>query len=231
MPERPTFDEVAAAEEILVENRHRLHVLQIREAKSGDSTPPEVLREIASLSARIAAQAADVERLKTEAAIDRYPLNEARYRKSLARAWTNSRSKLSVEDTVSLELERLELGILPDRARELEQEMREALAEDLFYRLDPKLIPKGDWIWSRETQIVMLMIRLEPVTVMRLFLHYTQVDISHQLDIHKSQWLEEVNAWPGTEDYARLESCLEQLITAFCDRRAELGPQPEHSYI
>lgn len=231
MSGQPAFDALAAAEEILVALREHLQQLELREARQGYNTPPDVLTEIERYRARIREQEAEVARLQTEGAVDRYSLNEARYRKSLAQAWTTADSKLSVESIVSLDLQRLELGILPERARQLQQEIREALAEDLFYKLSSRLIPKGDWMWSRESRIVTYIMRLDPATAIRLLLHYTQVDISHELDIRKDEWLDQINAWPGTEDYATLVTCFEQLITAVRDQRDELGPQPDHSFL
>src|SRR5689334_6088385 len=124
------FDKLAAAEEILVALREHLQELELQQARQGFHTPPGVATEIRHYTERIRAKESEVARLRTEGAVDRFPLSEARYRASLAAAWGDRPGRPSVLLTTSLEHERLQLGVLPERAQELEDQVRAELAEE-----------------------------------------------------------------------------------------------------
>src|SRR6476620_12254633 len=140
MDDYPKFDEVAAAEEILVELRRRRQRLQLREAKQGDNTDPEVIGEIEALTTRITAQEAELQQLETQAAVDKWSLAEAKYRELLAEAWSDVRGCPTVVGAERLERVRLELGIKRERAQELERDIRAKLSMEVFRAINPEHI-------------------------------------------------------------------------------------------
>jgi hypothetical protein len=140
MDDYPKFDEAAAAEEILVELRRRRQRLQLREARQGDSTGPEVIGEIEDLTTRITAQEAEVQRLETCAAIDKWSLAEAKYRELLAETWSDAQGCPTVLGAERLERVRLELGVKPERAQALEVDIRVKLAIEVVRAINPAYI-------------------------------------------------------------------------------------------
>src|SRR6476620_6369482 len=140
MDDYPKFDEVAAAEEILVELRRRRQRLQLREAKQGDNTDPEVIGEIEALTTRITAQEAELQQLETQAAVDKWSLAEATYRELLADTWGTERGCPTIVGSERLERVRLDLGIKRERAQELELDIRAKLAKEVFRKIDPETI-------------------------------------------------------------------------------------------
>src|SRR4051794_39222329 len=111
MSDQPTFDKLVSAEEILVALREHLQQLELREARQGYNTPPDILTEIDRYRARIQAQETEVARLQTEKVVDRFSLAEAKYRELLANAWGNKRGHPTTVGLERLERTRLELGI------------------------------------------------------------------------------------------------------------------------
>jgi hypothetical protein len=123
-------------EEILQAVRERLQELELREARLGFNTPPEVVTEIREYTKRAQRHEAEVERLRSLGAEDGLSLAEAEYRALLAKVWQTPNGRPIVIGTTQLEYDRLRLGILRERAQEFEQEIRVDLATETLIDLD-----------------------------------------------------------------------------------------------
>lgn len=115
----------------------RRRPLELQAAHRGLSAPPEVLTEISSLTDQIRAYEEEINRLETLAAQGTAPVHEVEFSVLLAEAWDTLRGSPSITGVIRLELARLKLGILPERALAIEQEIRVALSQEAFNNIDP----------------------------------------------------------------------------------------------
>lgn len=111
----------------------RLRQRELQEAQYGLNVPPEISAEIIELSDRIRTREVELARLETAAAEDKIPLAEAEYRVLVSDAWKNGQPEII--DETKLELARLKLGIHPERAKNIEIEIRISLARENFYKI------------------------------------------------------------------------------------------------
>lgn len=116
--------------------RARLRPLELQAAQKGMYAPPEVLTEISALTEQIRAQEDEIATLESLAAEGQLSLSEAEYRVLLAEVWDTSIGRPSTSGAARLELTRLKLGLTPERAQELEKEVRIALVEEIFLTID-----------------------------------------------------------------------------------------------
>jgi hypothetical protein len=131
------LEELAHKKELVQALTRRRRPLEVQAAHRGLNTPPEVLTEISILTDQIRAYEDEIMRLETQAAEDELPVSEVEYRVLLAETWDTPRGRPTVAGVVRLELARLRLGIVPERAKELERDIRMGLAQESFYEIDP----------------------------------------------------------------------------------------------
>jgi hypothetical protein len=131
------LEELAHKKELVQAFTRRRRPLEIQAAHRGLNTPPEVLTEISILTDQIRAYEDEITRLETHAAEDELPLSEVEFRVLLAETWDTPRGRPTVAGVVRLELARLQLGIVPERAKELERDIRIGLAQESFTEIDP----------------------------------------------------------------------------------------------
>jgi hypothetical protein len=131
------LEELAHKKELIQALVRRRRPLELQAAHRGLSTPPEVLTEISSLTDQLRRYEDEVTHLETLAAQGALPLPEVEYRVLLAETWDTPRGQRTVAGAVRLELARLRLGIVPERAHELEREIRVALAQESFNNIEP----------------------------------------------------------------------------------------------
>lgn len=116
--------------------RARLRPLEIQAAQRGLNAPPETLTEISSLTEQIRVQEDEIAKLETLAAEGQLSLAEAEFRLILAEAWDTPIGRPTAAGAARLELARLRLGLSPERAAELEKEVRARLVEEIFSTID-----------------------------------------------------------------------------------------------
>jgi len=129
-------DELAHKNSLMRAYRARLHPLEIQAAQKGSSAPPEILTEISTVTEQIRVQEDEIAKLESLAAEGQLSLAEAEYRVILAEAWDTPIGRPSAAGAARLELARLRFGLSPERAQELEKEVRVALVEEVFLKID-----------------------------------------------------------------------------------------------
>lgn len=136
-PTKQEIDEALAHQQKMVRVlRQRLQQRELQEAQFGINAPPEVMTEIQALSDRVHAHEAEIARLQTLAAEGQLSVAEAEYRTLLADTWGTPEGRPSVAGATRQELARLRLGLMAERAQELEHEVRVALANETFSQID-----------------------------------------------------------------------------------------------
>jgi hypothetical protein len=160
-----TKEEIEHQSKIATTLRKRLRVLELQMAQQGISTPPQILTEIAVMTEQINQRESEIARLESIAAENELSLAEAEYRMMLAEVWNASNGGWPhLTATTRLEFQRLKLGLLPERAQQLEDEVRVILAEDALVRLDPEITrwipftPRNDNFSRNESWTSMLAI-------------------------------------------------------------------------
>lgn len=131
-PKADTLDELAHQEAMVVALRKRLRVLELQMAQQGIATPPHILTEVASLTEQVQRHKTLVNQLEMLAAEGDVPIAEVEYRMLLAENWSTSQGYPSVVGATRLEFARLRLGILPERAIELEYDIRGEIAREVI---------------------------------------------------------------------------------------------------
>lgn len=114
----------------------RRRPLELQVAQRGLSTPPEIFTEISTLSEQIRIQEDEMARLETLAAEGQISIVEAEYKVMVAKAWDTQRGKPTLTGAAELELLRLRMGLFPEKAYQIENEIRVGLAEEAFSSLD-----------------------------------------------------------------------------------------------
>ena len=120
----------------------RRRPLELQAAHRGLSAPPEILTEISSLTDQLREYEAEINHLETLAAQGALPLSEVEYRVLVAETWDTHRGAPSIIGANRLELSRLKLGILPERASEIEKDIRIALAQEAFGNIEPSFFTR-----------------------------------------------------------------------------------------
>jgi hypothetical protein len=133
-------EELAHQQHMLRVRRERRRVLEIQAAQRGIDTRPEILTEITILNEEIARHECEATQLATQAAEEYLSFAEVEYRMFLAEAWDAAQGALSVVRCAQLELARLKLGLMPERARTLEHEIRAELAHEVLARVNADMI-------------------------------------------------------------------------------------------
>jgi hypothetical protein len=82
----------------------------------------------------------EISQLRTQSVAEHFSAPEASYRELLAEVWNTPTGLPSVIGQARLERERLRLGLLPERAQELEQAVRAALAEEILLQMPLHLV-------------------------------------------------------------------------------------------
>ncbi len=129
-------DELAYVRELISNYRKRLRSLQLQESIKGSSTPAETVTEIGDLHEKIQIQEDELTKLKSLAVEGQLSLAEAEYRVVLAETWNTFIGRPTAYGMARLELARLKLGLKPERAKELETEIRIVLVKEIFMNLD-----------------------------------------------------------------------------------------------
>lgn len=130
------LDELEHEKEMVVALRKHLRVLELQMAQFGIATPPHVLTEIDRLSEQIQRHETQAAQLETVAVEGELPLAEVEYRVLLAENWNTVQGRPTVVGATCLELARLRLGISPERAQQLEHDIRAALAREVISGLN-----------------------------------------------------------------------------------------------
>jgi hypothetical protein len=141
MDKQEISDAIAHQQKMLRALRQRLQQRELQEAQQGINAPPEVISDIHELTERIQRHEGELARLQTEAAVDKEPPVEVEYQALLAEVWGTPQGRPTFAGATRLNLARLRLGILPERAQELEHEVRVALAEEAVANLDARYLP------------------------------------------------------------------------------------------
>jgi hypothetical protein len=147
MEDADTQEEIQHQKNMLKALRQRLRDREIQEIKFGLSVTPEIMNDLRELRTRIAEHEAELSRLSTLAAEDKVSIKEAEYNVLLAEAWNLVRP--SIVNVQRLELLRLRLGISPQRALELEWQIRKALTEEIFEEQGDSQIETFIYIWQK----------------------------------------------------------------------------------
>ena len=119
--------------------RKRLRVLDLQVAQQGITTQPQIVMEIASLNEQIERHRSEVEHLESALALDQFSMDELDYKQLVAQAWIPRRSWPRLVDTIQLEKKRIQIGLLPEKAKEIEREVRAELAREVFYDMPANL--------------------------------------------------------------------------------------------
>jgi hypothetical protein len=138
--------------------RQQLRDLEIQEVKFGITVPTHILEGLRDTRTRIEEYQAELARLNTLAAEDQFSVKEAEYNVLLAEAWSKGRP--NVTDVHRLELLRLRLGISPQRATELAEEVKRAIAEELLETLGRAQIDNFLDVWHGNTGPLATSIRI-----------------------------------------------------------------------
>jgi hypothetical protein len=118
----------------------RRRVLEIQAAQHGAQTSPQILTELTTLTEEIRRHQDEISQLEMLAAEDQIPLAEAEYRVLLADIWDTPQGRPTVAGAARLELTRLRLGLAPDRAKQIENEIRSELADEILFDIDTNLL-------------------------------------------------------------------------------------------
>lgn len=133
-------------QELLRIQRSNLQKLQLQEANYAGNPPLDLQNQLDRVAEQVRSTEDEIARLKSVAAEDQLSLVEAEYRTLLAEAWNTPLGRPTVAGATRLEFTRLKFGLSPERAGELEREIRTKLAEEIFNTLDmaPILGQRGD---------------------------------------------------------------------------------------
>lgn len=134
--------------------RQQVRAGELQATQPGGMPPPEAANTIAALLARIQYHEAEIARLQTLAAEATFSLAEATYRILLAETWGTPSGRPTVAGEMRLEWERLRLGIGPERAAELAQAVRVALAQETFYGIERGLFAYQLALMSKRDETV-----------------------------------------------------------------------------
>ena len=123
-------------QELLRKRRANLQKLELQEANYAGNPPIDLINQLDRVGEQVRETEEEIARLKSLAAEDQLSLVEAEYRTLLAEVWNTPLGRPTVAGATRLELARLNMGLEPERAQELELEIREKLAVEAFESLD-----------------------------------------------------------------------------------------------
>ncbi len=146
-------------------HRKTLNALEERAALKGIDVPIDLMNQIDWVKLQIKEAEQEINRLEAQAVEQDFSLAEAEFRHVLANAWDNSRGLPSTVGKTMIELTRIKLHITQGRARELEEEIRESIANDIatsmtwfdetasdaFKDFQEWLAPWNDSVWDHVT--------------------------------------------------------------------------------
>src|SRR4051794_765563 len=118
MTKRDIDEELQHQRELLKRRRSNLRKMQMREAEFGGMPPLDVMNQLDRLEEQVHSAEAEIARLETVAAETSLSLAEATYRRILAEVFDNALGYPTTLGRARLEEERLNQGILPERAKE-----------------------------------------------------------------------------------------------------------------
>jgi hypothetical protein len=129
-------DELDHKSKLIRALRARIRPLELQSAQKGLSSPPEITTEIATLTEQIRIQEDEIAKLESLAAEGQLSMAEAELRVTLAEVWDTPIGRPTAAGAARLELVRLRLGLSAERAQALAQEIRGAIVEDIFLKID-----------------------------------------------------------------------------------------------
>jgi hypothetical protein len=129
-------DELNHKSQIIRALRARIRPLELQSAQKGLNSPPEITTEIATLTDLIRIQEDEIAKLESLAAEGQLSMAEAELRVTLAEVWDTPIGRPTAAGAARLELVRLRLGLSDERAQTLAQEIRGAIVEDIFLKID-----------------------------------------------------------------------------------------------
>jgi hypothetical protein len=135
-PREELMSERSALLDIMAAERRRRDELRKQAARFGYRADPAIPLELEDIDRRLAAYTDELAQLETQIAEADEPVAEVEYRAQVAEAWNTPAGCPTVAGSARLELARLRLGITPERAAVIEQEVRAALAREAFTELD-----------------------------------------------------------------------------------------------
>jgi len=123
-------EDLAALQRVTRAERRRRNELRNRAALQGFSADAAIAIELEDIERRLQAYDTEYATLETLAAEADQPQAEVQYRIAVAKAWNTPEGRPTVVGAAQLELERLQLGIAPERAQVIEHAVRTDLARE-----------------------------------------------------------------------------------------------------
>lgn len=215
--------------------RQRLRELELTEATFGINAKPETRIEIEGLTERIEQVKSEITRLQMLAVEDKIPIVEAEYRALLSEVWEDA--ILDVTEAERLELARLKLGIRPEQARKIENNIRIALAHESFYKIPSRYFETNaltDEEWKDTALYLANAIRLNFEATFDLSIQYflqkfselgdiVSFVVNQNLESLLSDILRQCNVWKDKEEYHLFKDFMEKLQAEIIQRL-----QPSH---
>lgn len=224
-------EELTSLKEIMRGLRRRRRGLQQKQAIQGLNAPVEVFTEIEDVSEQMRAYEAEIKQLATRAAENQLSPAEVEYQVLLAEALDTPSGRPTVTSATQLELARLSLGLLPERARELERAIRAALVEETFNNIKAdtlQYLPRRIEVPSNspgklltpDLQHIGRAIRLDPSTTIELLLTRLEPDQTIPLEKLGAVLIHANNISPRSHEYILFEQFLADLSAALASRSA-----------
>lgn len=134
------LEQKGALLEIMTIERRRRNYLRIQAAQHGNLTPIHIRTDLDDTERKLATYEKELAQLETQIAEADESVAEVEYRVHVAEAWNTPLGRPTVGGAARLELARLRLGITPERASIIEQEIRTALAREVFTEIDVSIL-------------------------------------------------------------------------------------------
>jgi hypothetical protein len=208
-------------EEIEVELEHvhsmlhilneRRRVLEEHQAQKGIDTEPQILTELKDIKDQIDELQNRGSELETRAVEDAISYPEAEYRVKLAQAWDTPYGRPTAQGKAQLELDRLHLGVTPERAQQLEHEIRVELAQQALSMLDLRYVAlphdniQADGLAKQTMDIIVRAIRLDATTVLSAIRTCVK---SQSALVRELESVLTWGVWPHEEDRALFRQCV-----------------------
>jgi len=192
--------------------RQRRRVLEQQSAQQGFNASPHILTEIDTINNDIRSREQEIARLETVIAEDLLPLAEVEYRALLAEAWNTPQGHPDVASAARLELARLRLGIVPERAKELQRDVRAAIAEEVIHSIHMRELWDGRWRSNESTLAIMgRAIRFDPVQTVQSIIKCMPKESPPDVFTIEKVLFDVNNVWPDGDDYTLFKFFLEEL--------------------
>jgi hypothetical protein len=135
-------DEINHQKQIIKLLRKSKRVIELQLAQQGITNANlNLVNESTALNDKILSHEDELTRLTILAAEDQVSFSEAKYRVLLAELWDTVNGRPTVFGYARLELERLQLGLSPEKGQHLEQEVRLDLARETVAQIDIYYLP------------------------------------------------------------------------------------------